>query len=344
MARMQQVTGWCAALAACSWVAVSAGARGKAPSGADGAELVWLDLGPVDCSSDPLIPKGMLDGYHTYRLYVRMHTYDSVNLVATGPVARTDQFPAVAPIFFPETQPFQHPAGGNTAPTEDLKIAAARIGVCIDADSYFVLGEPGAEMYFVNEPSPDSWGAALDVVWLGVPKQFGVIDPNLFGDNAWYGWIMQITVPPDTPVNGQLAMGFGDARLGTRMQIDVWDVPPLPGRNSSGKSSLGGRRATALDADGNGFLGMMDVATVLDAWGKCDATCRADVNDDGRVNQTDLAAVLRPMGLDPATMDKQAWREAVGELNDSELALLMPDRDVRSARKHLKRLYKALKG
>lgn len=343
MARMRALAGWCSAAVAAGFVAVSAGAAGERPSGADGAELVWLDLGPVECTGDALVPAGTLDGYHTYRLHVRMHTYDSVNLVSTGSASRHGDMEA-APLFFPETQPFQHPAGSNMPPTGELKAAAASVGVCIDVDSYFVLGAPGAEMFFYNEPSPSDWGAALNMIWLGIPKQFGVIDPTLFGDDAWYGWIMQITVPPGTPINGQLVLGFGDANLGTRGGLVLFDVPPLSGEGASGKSSLGGLRASALDADASGFIDAADVATVLGAWGKCSADCLADVNRDRRVNQSDLAAVLRPLGYTTDLMDKVAWRDAMAAFNADELQLMLPGRDARTTKKHLKLLYKAMKG
>ncbi len=313
------------------------------PSGADGASLVWLDLGPVDCTGDVMIDEAQLAGYHTYRLYVRMEIEDSVNLVATGASAKIDD-QAIAPMFFPETQPFQHPAGGNAAPTDAWVNAAAEAGICLQSDSYFVLGAPRAQMYFINEPSPQDWGEALDVVWLGIPKQFGQIDEALFGDAQYYAWIMQITIPPGTPINGQFRVGFGDKSLGTRMELDTFDVPPLPILNTTGRSELGGQSTETLDANDDRFLGIEDVAQVLKSWGRCARGCQADIDGNRKVDHRDLAAVLRPIGLVPEQMDKAAWRDAVATLNEGPLSQTMPFRKRGRIRKDLKRLYKAIKG
>ena len=314
----------------------------KRPSGADGAQLVWLDHGPVACDGDQFIPAGTLDGYHTYRLYVRMEIEDAVNVVSTGARSRIDR-EVVAPLFFPEVRPFQHPAGSNTPPGETMSRAAAQVGICIDADSYFALGAPGATMYFVNEPSPGDWGEALDMVWLGVPKDFGAVDAEVFGDDARYVMIMQVILPPGTPITGGLRIGFGDWQLRTRPANADFDVPPLPAPGSSGRSALGA--STPLpDATQDTFVTLDDVAEVLSAWGKCRRHCAADFNGDRKVNRRDLASVLRALGHEPDHTDKATWRNAMRELNSGALATIMHDRSASRARKHLKRLFKAYKG
>ncbi len=56
--------------------------------------------------------------------------------------------------------------------------------------------------------------------------------------------------------------------------------------------------ACIADLDGDGAVGASDLAAVLASWGRCDV-CAADLDDDGMVGLSDLAALISAWGACP---------------------------------------------
>jgi len=54
----------------------------------------------------------------------------------------------------------------------------------------------------------------------------------------------------------------------------------------------------AGDINGDDMVNVIDLLTVINAWGICDG-CNADINEDGYVNVTDLLVIVDSWGVCP---------------------------------------------
>jgi hypothetical protein len=249
---------------------------------AQSSELRWVERDTPDALTD--------QGLQTLRLYAAAP--DSaprtrIHLVGTGPAGETSDTPTIARLAF--TAPvWQHPLGGDTPiPHAEL------VDPTLAADTFVMLGEPDPDNTIglvrkgsAGNPIDINWNSGIDVVWYRTADAAPIVDPEIFGDTRRWFAILQVTLPAGAEASGQLNLGWS-TREGAVAQLLT--VPPINNPE---------------DLDDNNATDARDVLFLLDRW----KTPDADLSGDAETNTTDLALLLRDLGIDRNALTTPEWR------------------------------------
>ncbi len=197
----------------------------------------------------------------------------------------------------------------------------------IPADGFFVCAKPSyalsggvadLETTFVNFENSDNVTHMLVFGFTGaIGQDLDTNDDGVLDVTPWTNMLDSVALIESAvipPVNTEYA--YGDVRVGPDPNgfvpsqasycpsTQIWTIGPFDLANSPGFDSPGApnpgcdyTNPCPADIDGNGSVGSSDLAALLNAWGSADPA--ADLDASGSVGSADLAALLNAWGACP---------------------------------------------
>lgn len=233
------------------------------------ASFLWIRA--IDYECDP----PQLTGYKTYRFYAQFSNPGDRLLAVFGSAAHPLSISGTAPLY-------QHPLGGNTAPSSNLIAQSPAVAW----DTFCTIGlakningadhtttTPGFPQLPMVNNTTAAWSADPATTEQGAPDAAGLV------------LIAQVTCPPGSfiaqfKVNIQYQPAGTNDAITVNNQSFVLSSPP------------------AGDVNGNFQVNAADLLAILNTWGSTGQGI-GDPNDDGIVNVEDVLMVIKNWGLFP---------------------------------------------